>query len=113
MISENAAINVEAETADGEEFTSDGGNKFLRVSRNGYMRIALHTPRKRAGQFPKTVKIGCYAVSNDSASESVCQNLRLIKLIRLDRNYLPIAKNINAKSGNIKSGEKMIFTLPR
>ncbi len=106
---ENAAINVEAETAAGEKFTSDGGNKSLRVGRPGFARIALRTPQNRAGQFPKTVNIGCYATGENPASESVCRNVRLIKLVRLDRNYLPIFKNIGAASRNIKSGEKAIF----
>jgi hypothetical protein len=106
---ENAAINVEVETSGGEKFSSDGGNKSLRVSRNGYARIALRTPQSRAGMFPKTIKIGCYATAENSASDGVCRNARLIKLIRLDRNYLPIFKNIDAASRNIKSGEKAIF----
>ena len=95
---ENAAINVESETSSGEKFTSDAGNAALRVSRSGYLRIAMRLPKNSAADFPKAVSIGCYAVSNNSASESVCQNLRLIKLIRLDRNYLPVFKNIGAAS---------------
>ena len=108
-----AAIALEAETAAGEKFSSDAGIAALRVSRSGYLRIAMRLPKNSAADFPKAVSIGCYAVSDDSASESVCQILRLIKLVRLDGNYLPTVKNINAKSKNVKSGEKMIFTLPR
>ncbi|MBA3600212.1 MAG: hypothetical protein H0W45_03085 [Acidobacteria bacterium] len=109
-----AAIALEAETVSGEKFSSDAGIAALRVSRNGFLRIALRLPKdSAAANFPRAVSIGCYAVPDNSAAESVCQNLRLIKLARLDGNYLPIFKNINAKSGNIKSGEKMIFTLPR
>lgn len=107
-----AAIALEAESSGGEKFSSDAGIAALRVSRNGFVRIAMRLPKKSAADFPKAVGIGCYAVSDNSASESVCQNLRLIKLVRLDRNYLPIVKNINAKSENIKSGEKMSFALP-
>jgi hypothetical protein len=106
---ENAAINIETETIGGENFTSDGGNKSLRVNRRGFARIALRAPQNRAGMFPKTIKIGCYATAENSASDGVCRNARLIKLIRLDRNYLPIFKNIGAASQSIKSGEKAIF----
>lgn len=106
---ENAAINVEAETAAGEKFASDGDNKFLRVSRPGFVRIALRVPQNGAGKFPKTVTIGCYATAENSASESACRNVRLIKLVRLDRNYLPVVKSIAAKSQNIKNGGKAIF----
>ncbi len=108
-----AAIALEAENSPGEKVSSDAGNAALRVSRSGFVRIAMRLPKDSAADFPKAVGIGCYAVSDDSASESVCQNLRLIKLARLDENYLPIVKNINTKSENIKSGEKMIFALPR
>jgi len=73
------------------------------------VRIALRVPQNRAGMFPKTIKIGCYATAENSASDGVCRNARLIKLIRLDRNYLPIFKNIGAASQSIKSGEKAIF----
>ncbi len=107
-----AAIALEAGNSGGEKFSSDAGNIALRVSRNGYLRIAMRLPKDSAADFPKVVGIGCYAVSDNSASESVCQNLRLIKLVRLNRNYLPIVKNINAKSKNIKSGEKAVFALP-
>lgn len=107
-----AAIALEAENSGGEKFSSDAGNAALRVNRNGYVRIAMRFP-KDASDFPKAIRIGCYAVSGNSALESVCQNLRLIKLARLDRNYLPIVKNINSESANVKSGEKAVFTLPR
>jgi len=108
-----AAIALEAKNSTGEKFSSDTGVAQLRVSRNGYLRIAMRFPKDSAADFPKAVGVGCYAVSDNSAPESVCQIIRLIKLVRLDRNYLPIVKNINAKSENIKSGEKMVFTLPR
>ncbi|MGI8640886.1 MAG: hypothetical protein ACR2MG_13200 [Pyrinomonadaceae bacterium] len=108
-----AAIALEAENSGGEKFSSDAGIAALRVSRNGFLRIAMRLPKNSAADFPKALSIGCYAVSDNSAPESVCQNLRLIKLVRLDRNYLPIFKNINAVSKNVKSGEKTVFALPR
>ncbi|MGI9035841.1 MAG: hypothetical protein ACR2GD_07350 [Pyrinomonadaceae bacterium] len=108
---EDAAINVEAETAGGEKFTSDGENKFLRVSRPGFVRIALRVPQNRAADFPEKVSVGCYAVSNDSASKGVCRNARLVKLLQLDRNYKPIFKKLDSKARNIKAGEKIILTV--
>lgn len=107
-----AAIALEAENSGGEKFSSDAGVESLRVNRPGFVRIALRVPQNRVVGFPKSVSVGCYAVSNNPNSEGVCQNVRLIKLVRLDRNYLPIVKNINAKSENIKSGEKAVFVLP-
>ncbi len=108
-----AAIAIEAVNSGGEKFSSDAGNAALRVSRDRYVRIAMRFPKESAANFPKAIRIGCYAVSDNPASESVCQNLRLIKLVRLDRNYLPIVKTINSKSKNVKSGEKAVFSLPR
>jgi len=81
----------------------------LRVSRRGFARIALRAPQNQLGKFPKTVDIGCYATAENSASDGVCRNVRLIKLVRLDRNYLPIVKSIDATAQNIKNGEKAIF----
>jgi len=109
-----AAIALEAETSGGEKFSSDSGNAALRVSRDGFVRIAMRLPKNSAANFPAAVTVACYTASNDKPPRNgSCQNLRLIKLVRLDENYLPTVKNINAKSENIKSGEKMIFTLPR
>ncbi len=102
-----AAIAVEAETSDGEKSSSDAGNAALRVSRNGFVRIAMLLPQKTASDFPPTVTVGCYPVSNDASGG--CQNIRVIKLVRLDRNYLPVIEKIGAPPQNVKAGEKAVF----
>ncbi|MBA2493447.1 MAG: hypothetical protein H0V31_01970 [Acidobacteria bacterium] len=101
---ENTAINVEAETFDTQKFSSDAGNAALRVNRTGYVRVALRVPQNLATDFPKAVSIGCYATSGNL--ESICQNVRLVKLVRLDHNYQPIIKKVNTKSQNVKAGER-------
>ena len=106
----NAAINIEAQISAAEIYTSDKGSEQLRVNRPGYVRIALYMPPNRSDKFPKTINVGCYALSGKMPSESGCQNVRLIKLVRLDRNYLPVIKEINAPAQNVKTGEKASFS---
>jgi len=109
-----AAIALEAEKSGGEKFSSDAGIAALRVNRSGFVRIAMRLPKDSAANFPAAVTVACYTAATDrTARDGSCQNLRLIKLVRLDWNYLPVVKNINAKSGNIKSGEKKVFILSR
>ncbi len=70
----NAAVSVEAETAGGEKFSSDAGIAALRVSRKGYARIALRLAPDAGSNFPSSVGVGCYPISNDdSAKNGACQ----------------------------------------
>ncbi|MDQ3130681.1 MAG: hypothetical protein M3Q99_07965 [Acidobacteriota bacterium] len=109
---ENAAINVEAETFGGEKFSSDAGIASLRVSRKGYVRIAMRLPRTKTADFPSSVIVGCYPVSNEAAAHNgACQNVRLIKLVRLDENYQPLVKKIESPPQNIKTGGKSVFAI--
>jgi len=108
----NAAVNVEAETSGSEKFSSDAGIAALRVSRKGYVRIAMRLPRETFSDFPPSLIIGCYPVSNDdSPVNGACQNVRVIKLVRLDENYQPIFKKIESPPQNIKTGDKAVFVL--
>ncbi len=110
----NAAINVEAETSGDGKFSSDAGIAALRVNRKGYVRIAMRLPRETFSDFPPSVIVGCYPVSNDdSAQNGACQNTRLIKLMRLNENYQPIVKRIESPPQNVKTGEKAVFVLLR
>jgi len=109
---ENAAINVEAETFGGEKFSSDAGIASLRVNRKGYVRIAMRLPRTKTADFPSSVIVGCYPISNDAAAQNgACQNVRLIKLVRLDENYQPIVEKIESPPQNIKTGGKAVFVI--
>ena len=109
---ENAAINVEAETSGGEKFSSDARIAALRVNRKGYVRIAMRLPRTKTADFPSSVIVGCYPISNDAAAQNgACQNVRLIKLVRLDENYQPIVEKIESPPQNIKTGGKSVFAI--
>jgi len=107
-----AAIALEAETSGGEKFSSDLGNAALRVSRNGFVRIAMRLPKDSAADFPAAVTVACYAAPNyGSTRDGSCQNLRLIKLVRLDQNYLPVVQKLDSPTQNVKVGEKAVFLL--
>ncbi|MBA3692107.1 MAG: hypothetical protein H0W77_01515 [Acidobacteria bacterium] len=105
-----AAIALEAESFSGEKFSSDLGNAALRVSRNGFVRIAMRFPKDSMANFPAAVTVACYAASNDgSTRDGSCQNLRLIKLVRLDQNYLPVVQKLDSPPQTVKVGEKAVF----
>ncbi len=111
----NAAINAEVKTSDGAtKFSSDAGIAPLRVSRKGYVRIAMRLPRNAVSDFPTSVTIGCYPVTNDaSAQNGACLSIRVIKLVRLDENYLPLVKKIELPPQTVKTGEKAVFAVSR
>jgi len=55
---------------------------------------------------------GCYPISNDAAAQNgACQNVRVIKLVRLDENYQPIVEKIESPPQNIKTGGKSVFAI--
>ncbi len=105
-----AWFNVEAQFSGTEKYSSDAGIRQLRVNRPGYVRIALRMPANRAAEFPKTINVGCYADSGKPPASGVCQNIRLIKLVRLDKNYQPVVRKINAPPQTVKTGEKAAFS---
>lgn len=109
---QNAAVAVEAKTASGKTVSSDDGKPVLRVNRPGFLRIALRMPREMRGKFPAEMAIGCYAATKKDGQESVCKNLNLIKIVRLDENFRPREINLSEVPKTIKSGEKANFKIP-
>ena len=104
---ENAALAFEIKSADGKIYSSDTGNKLLRVNRPGFVRIALRMPTEILQSTNFTAAVGCYAVS--PGKESVCRNLQLLKIVRLDRDYLPRETKIESAPQTIKSGETLLY----
>jgi hypothetical protein len=103
----NAAIALETEMPDGKMISSDAGNKLLRVNRPGFVRIALRLPKEFSKSTPTKFAIRCDAVSTDNAG--FCENINLLKVVRLDRNYLPHEVKIKANPQTVKSSEKAFF----
>lgn len=105
---ENAAIAFEVKTGDGKTFASDSGNSSLRVNRPGYVRIALRLPPGIKKSEKITASVRCHALA--TGTESVCRNVRLSKIVRLDREFLPRETKIENSSKTVKAGEAAEFS---
>ena len=107
----NAAIAVEIAAPDGQKFSSDNGNKFLRVNRPGFVRIAVQMPKQMRGKFPAALAVTCHAASAEAQSE--CRNVNLIKLVRLNENYALTELKISSPPQTVKAGERAEFIISR
>lgn len=102
---ENSSISIELDSTDGKIVTSDHGNPLLRVGRSGYFRIAVPNPSK---DFPSSVKVRCY--STDPAKKGSCRNMRVVKVIKLDKEFSPAEVVYAGPAKSIKPGEAASFT---
>lgn len=109
---QNAAITVETKNADGKILSSDDGKPILRVNRPGFVRIALRMPKEMRGKFPTEMALGCYPTAKKDGQESVCKNLNLIKIVRLDEDFRPLELKLSENPKTIKGGEKAKFKIP-
>lgn len=105
---ENAAITFDVETPDGKIISSDSGNKTLRVNRPGYVRIALRLPTDLKNTKKLNASVRCHSI--EANKEAVCRNIRLLKIVRLDRDFLPHETKIEVSSKTIKAGETAEFS---
>lgn len=106
----NAAISLEARTSDGKVFSSDGGNKFLRVDRSGFSRIALRLPRNVRNNSPLLFSITCHQ-KNSLTETANCRNLKLIKLVSLNKEFFPRQFKVSGNPHEIKANEKAEFVV--
>ena len=106
---ENAAVAVEAETFDRKTSVSDYADSGLRVDRNGYKRIALRMPSLESPL--KSLNLICSATKNNQPS-AVCRNARIIKFVRLDKNFKP-SEIINPRneSRSLKPNERLTWMM--
>lgn len=106
----DTSISVEAKSTNGTIYLSDNGNKFLRVDRTGFSRIALYFPRNVRRDSKITLSLICH--SKDSAHQAgVCQNLNLIKIVELDERFKPKELKIPGSPNTVKAGEKAEFVV--
>lgn len=101
-----AAVSLAASAKD-RQFSSDGGQRLLRVDRGGFVRIAFLLPRenrKSAVDF----SLLCHAKSEASRSGK-CRNAKLLRIITLDGNFFPRITPVSAKSHDLQVGEKANF----
>ncbi len=104
----NASISVEAKASNGIIYSSDGGNKFLRVDRSGFSRIAVYLPRTVRRDSRITFSVVCHP--KDPANPGgACQDLNLLKIVELDDRFSPKEIKISGQPRNIATGEKAEF----
>jgi hypothetical protein len=108
---QSTAVAFELLTNDGKKFTSDVGNAGLRVDRPGYFRIALHVPPDLSEQAIKAYAIKCYPIG--TSSNGICKNVRLVKTLRLDENFMPREWTLNWSAQTVKAGEAALFSAKR
>lgn len=104
---ENAAVSVSATLNDGRKISSDWGNKYLRVERVGYVRIALHIPANIVHKDIKELSLDCYAQKSEIPSG--CKNIQIKKIVELDENFIPIETQIISSPKTVKANESAVF----
>ena len=107
----NAAIAVEVKMTSGETISSDLGVPQMRVDRSGYARIALELLAKRSFKDVESFSLWCHEKTTGVYSE--CKDLRLIKVITLDENYLPIQHPINMEPQTLTNGESAYHSMKK
>lgn len=105
----SAAVAFEVLTTDGRKFTSDLGSRELRVGRAGYSRIALHLPPDVGEQNIKAYSVYCHRT--DESKNAACENLRLLKIVRLGKDYLPTETKLNFPARKVAGGQAYIFPM--
>lgn len=101
----NASISVEAKGTDGKVYQSDFGKPLLRVARPGFVRIALLFPRN-IQDSSSDFSIVCHSVNEKDGD---CKNVKLIKTLRLNDNFLPQEFMAKGESANLKTNERAGF----
>ncbi len=105
---EKAAVSVEIENGQ-EKSLSDFGDQRLRVERPGFFRIAVRKPTGLTKDFPDSVNLVCSQIAGQP--KGFCRNLQLVKIVRLDRLFLPHEKMLTAQPQNIGTGQKISFKI--
>lgn len=105
---QNAAVSVET---NGGATTSDFGNKLLRVNRSGFVRIALRLPKDFKQTYPDKIAVRCHT-ADESKGDGVCKTLNVIKVVRLNKGFKPLEKQLKQMSKtNVKVGEAAEFAV--
>ncbi len=104
---ENAAVSIEIENKNGIKSFSDWQESRLRVNRTGFIRIAVRKPVELSADFPENIKISCSPTSEKD--KGVCKKINVIKIVRLDKNYMPHEQTFDSESKTATSGETLNF----
>ena len=108
----SAAVAVGVKTTDGKTSRSDFDDARLRVDRSGYQRIAVRSPSPDSPV--QSLNLFCEAVSPQKQVSGECRDTRIVKFIRLDKNYNVLeTQNPANESRSIKTGERLDWFLER
>lgn len=100
---EAAAITFEVRAANGKVFTSDMDRESFRVDRKGFVRIAVHLPPTITDEKIKEFSVRCHAA--DLSKNAECRNVRLLKVVRLDRRFAPKEKFFREPAKTLRNGQ--------
>lgn len=109
--SENHDAKVSLETIDEKagKSASDFGDERLQVDRTGRFRIALRLPDSQVK--PAGISVRCHAAPA-TFGDGGCQNARIIKILRLDKNFIPREIAFETKpAASLKPGENVFYKI--
>lgn len=114
VISRNigTAVSVEAASMDGKTSRSDYDDPRLRISRDGFLRIAVRLPPNNSPL--RSLNLLCHPASATGPNAN-CGQARIVGFLRLDSSYLPIkttAEMSLSQSKTLRAGEKAVWLLP-
>jgi hypothetical protein len=105
-----AALGFDVKVAgQGEVFASDLGDARLRIDRSGNFRTAVRLPHGVVPAAIESVTARCHA-SAQPATERRCNRLKLLRVLRLDQNYVPQTLPMQPQTeASIAVGETKVF----
>ncbi len=103
---ESSAVSVEIE-AGKDKSLSDFGDARLRIDRPGFFRIAVRKPTGLIKDLPDSVNLVCSQALDKK--DGFCRNLKLVKIVWLDRSFFPHESKIEAEGQNVETGRKISF----
>ena len=108
----NTTIAFDVKIAGKEKaYASDMNEPRLRIDRSGYFRTSVRLPKNVSPSDMQTVTAVCHA-SAKPAAERYCKNLRLVRVLRLDENYVPRDLQVDRKpESTLAADEKRVFRL--
>ena len=92
-------------------FASDMGEPRLRIDRSGYFRTAVRLPRNVSPAAIETITARC-AASSKHADERRCKQLKVVRVLMLDQNYVPRPLPLQTQpESSLTAGETKVFKL--
>ena len=105
-----AALGFDVKLAgQAEVFATDIGDARLRIDRSGNFRTAVRLPHGVSANAVESVTARCYATAAPT-NERRCNNLKLLRVLMLDQNFVPRALPLQAQpEASLAPGEEKVF----